>query len=170
MKKSIITYLIIASLSLIPAQTIHAGTYTVIPAAVSHSAAAGYETASSFKHRLLSLVNSERAKAGLAPLALCPYLSAAANTRAGELEISFSHTRPDGREYYTAITDTGAGFSGSGENAALGYLTPEQVMEGWMSSPGHRSNILNPGYTSIGLGYYKSPSTGWNYWAQVFSW
>lgn len=67
MKKSIITYLIIASLSLIPAQTIHAGTYTVIPAAVSHSAAAGYETASSFEHRLLSLVNSERAKAGLAP-------------------------------------------------------------------------------------------------------
>ena len=48
MKKSIITYLIIASLSLIPAQTIHAGTYTVIPAAVSHSAAAGYENASSF--------------------------------------------------------------------------------------------------------------------------
>ena len=55
-----------------------------------------------------------------------------------------------------------------GENIAWGQKTPEQVMEGWMNSAGHRANILNEKYTSIGVGYYQN-AAGRNYWSQLFT-
>lgn len=57
---------------------------------------------------------------------------------------------------------------GAGENIAWGQKTPEQVMEGWMNSAGHRANILNEKYTSIGVGYYQN-AAGRNYWSQLFT-
>ena len=59
-------------------------------------------------------------------------------------------------------------FGGTvGENIAYGQKTPEQVMEGWMNSQGHRANILNPNFTAIGVGYYQN-SRGVSYWTQLF--
>lgn len=118
--------------------------------------------------RVVELVNAERAKVGLAPLALEENITEAAQVRAAETVKSFSHTRPDGRHFSTALTEAGVSYRGAGENIAWGQKTPEQVMEGWMNSEGHRANILNEKYTSIGVGYYPS-ANGVNYWSQLFT-
>jgi uncharacterized protein YkwD len=61
----------------------------------------------------------------------------------------------------------GYGFGEIAENVALGYPSAEAVVEGWMNSPGHRANILNPGVVETGIGIARS-SAGGVYYAQVF--
>lgn len=63
--------------------------------------------------------------------------------RAKETEQSFSHTRPNGSNFSTALKEQGVSYRGSGENIAWGQKTPEDVMKAWMNSEGHRANILN---------------------------
>lgn len=121
----------------------------------------------SYAEQVVQLVNKERAKAGLKELMLDTNIEAAAFIRAKETEVSFSHTRPNGSSFSTVLKENGISFRGAGENIAWGQKTPEQVMNGWMNSKGHRANILNPNYTKIGVGYYKS-STGRQYWTQLF--
>ncbi|MFR5601545.1 MAG: CAP domain-containing protein [Lachnospiraceae bacterium] len=123
--------------------------------------------AQSFASQVVELVNGERAKAGLAPLQVNQVISDAAELRSRELVRSFSHTRPDGSNYDSVLQENGVNYRGSGENIAYGQKTPQEVMESWMSSPGHRANILNENYTSIGVGYYQNGSTG--YWTQLFT-
>lgn len=118
--------------------------------------------------RVVELVNEERAKAGLKPLTLEKNITAAAQVRAVETEQSFSHTRPDGRHFSTALKEAGVTYRGAGENIAWGQKTPEQVMNGWMNSAGHRANILNEKFTSIGVGYHQN-ANGVNYWSQLFT-
>lgn len=118
--------------------------------------------------RVVELVNEERAKAGLNPLALKKETEAAALIRAQEIVTSFSHTRPDGRAFSTVLTDNKIPFRGAGENIAWGQKTPEEVMNAWMNSDGHRANILNAKYTEIGVGYYQS-ANGRSYWTQLFT-
>lgn len=132
-------------------------------------------TYSEFANRVLELVNIERANAGVAPLVLDDALCNAANMRAIEMDRTgeFSHTRPDGRGCFTVFDYCNIGYMMCGENIAAGQPTPEDVVNGkygWMSSPGHKANILDPGYTRMGLGY----STGgggeyYHYWAQEFA-
>lgn len=117
--------------------------------------------------RVAELVNEERAKAGLPALTLSVEISNAALVRAKETVQSFSHTRPDGRNFSTALTDAGIRFTSSGENIAWGQKTPEAVMKAWMNSSGHRANILNKNYTQIGIGYHVT-SSGTPYWTQLF--
>ena len=59
------------------------------------------------------------------------------------------------------------GFAGA-ENAFCGYVTPQQAIDGWMNSPGHRANLLDPNSREIGLGYYLRESDGRGYVAQMF--
>ena len=118
--------------------------------------------------RVVELVNEERAKAGLQPLTLKADVTKAAQVRAIESEKSFSHTRPDGRHFTTALKEAGVNYRGAGENIAWGQKTPEQVMQGWLNSAGHRANILNAKYTSIGVGFYTN-ANGVNYWSQLFT-
>ena len=120
-----------------------------------------------FANQVVKLVNEERAKAGLSPLSVNSKAANAAQTRAREIEKSFSHTRPDGSSFNTALTEAGVSFRGAGENIAYGQTTPQQVMEGWMNSSGHRANILNANYTSLGVGHYKN-GAGVDYWTQLF--
>ena len=115
----------------------------------------------------MALVNEERAKAGLSPLTLYTRAASAAAVRSGEIQTSFSHTRPDGSSFSTALTQAGVNYRSSGENIAYGQTTPEQVMNSWMNSSGHRANILNVDFTSIGVGYTQS-SSGTPYWTQLF--
>lgn len=122
---------------------------------------------SSFTAQVAALVNEERAKAGLSPLTVNSGAASAALIRAREIETSFSHTRPDGSSFSTALTQSGVSFRSSGENIAYGQRTPEEVMKGWMNSPGHRANIMNQDFTAIGVGYYQS-NTGTGYWTQLF--
>lgn len=123
---------------------------------------------SEFAREVGRLVNEERRKNGLGDLELRVDISAAAQVRAVETETSFSHTRPDGRSFSTALDDKGISYRMSGENIAWGQKTPEEVMKGWMNSEGHRANILNKNYTSIGVGYYQN-ARGVNYWTQIFT-
>ena len=128
-----------------------------------------------FVNRVLELTNVERAKAGLKPLALDNQLTQAAQGHSDSMAVDdfFSHTGADGSSVGDRVRDTDYNFSRTGENIAVGQRTPEQVVEGWMNSPGHRANILNANYTEIGIGYeYLQNDTGSvnynHYWTQVF--
>lgn len=125
------------------------------------------EEALSYAEQVIRLVNEERAKAGLSALTMDENIMAAANVRAKEIKQQFSHTRPNGSSFSSALTEQGVSFRGSGENIAWGQKTPEQVMEGWMNSDGHRANILNKNFKNIGVGYYQDEN-GVNHWVQLF--
>ena len=114
-----------------------------------------------------SLVNAARQDAGLSELELDADLCAAAQARAREIAQSFSHTRPDGSSCFTILEEFGISYRAAGENIAMGQRTPEEVMDGWMNSSGHRANILNGTFTSIGVGYYVD-GAGAAHWVQIF--
>ncbi len=122
----------------------------------------------SYAEQVVKLVNEERAKAGLPALTMNADITTAANVRAKEIRQQFSHTRPDGSSFSTALKEQGVSFRGSGENIAWGQKTPEQVMNGWMNSDGHRANILNKNFKNIGVGYYQDEN-GVNHWVQLFT-
>lgn len=119
---------------------------------------------------VVRLCNIERAEAGLSPLTLDPTLTKATMIRADELTELFSHTRPDGNSCFTALEEVGADYMTAGENIACGYVSPKDVVDGWMSSEGHRANILNEKFTKIGVGYvYSSSGIYRHYWVQMFT-
>ena len=121
-----------------------------------------------FIQRVVDLVNKERAKEGLSPLTVNVNVQAAAQVRAKECEQYFSHTRPDGSSFATALWEQGVTYKNAGENIAWGQRSPEEVMTAWMNSSGHRKNILNPNFTTIGVGYYEN-ANGTDYWCQLFT-
>ena len=125
------------------------------------------DSGSSFAAQVVELVNAQRAQAGLSALRLDTNAAQAAQTRAKEIQTSFSHTRPNGSHFSTALKEAGVSYRSCGENIAWGQKTPEEVMEGWMNSSGHRANILNPEYTAIGVGYAQN-GAGTGYWTQLF--
>ena len=133
------------------------------------SAAANTKTVSGkinydYANQVLSLVNSERAKQGLNALSMDDKLVDGANIRAAECTVSFSHTRPNGTSCFTAFEWQ----SLCGENIAYGQRTPQEVMNGWMNSQGHRENILKQGFKKIGIGCFVAQN-GTIYWTQEFS-
>lgn len=92
------------------------------------------------------------------------------------LQDFFSHTGRDGSNLTDRVSATGLTLTVPlAENVAAGYTTPESVVQGWMDSPEHRDNILNPDFTQLGVGhYFWENDTGdlmdYNhYWTQVFS-
>ena len=78
-----------------------------------------------FANEVVRLVNEERAKAGLPALTVDRGAASAAQVRAKEIERSFSHTRPDGSSFNSALTEAGVNFRGAGENIAYGL--PEHI-------------------------------------------
>lgn len=111
-------------------------------------------------YEVLKLVNKERKSRGLNELTMDKDLLEAAMLRAAEITVSFSHTRPNGETCFSACDKM------YGENIAYGYGTSDYVMEGWMNSPGHKRNILDTDYHSIGIGvFYKGEV---RYWVQCF--
>lgn len=123
---------------------------------------------SEYAQEVVRLVNGEREKAGLAPLTMDATLSAAAQVRAQEIDVSFSHTRPDGTSCFTVLKEFGIGYRACGENIAKGSPSPARVVEGWMNSAGHRANILNSNFTTIGVGVHAD-AAGTLHWAQLFT-
>lgn len=121
----------------------------------------------SYANQVLQLVNAERAKAGLSSLTTNSTLSAAADKRAKETVQSFSHTRPNGTKFSTVLQEYGISYRTAGENIAYGQRSPQEVVTGWMNSPGHRANILNGSFSKIGIGVYQS--NGVIYWSQLFT-
>lgn len=122
----------------------------------------------SYVQQVIDLVNEERAKAGLSPLTESSAVSSAAYTRSKEITQNFSHNRPDGTAFSTVLRQNGISFTSCGENIAYGQRTPADVMNTWMNSSGHRANILNSNYTTIGVGCYQA-ANGTLYWTQLFT-
>ena len=120
-----------------------------------------------FAAQVAALVNAARAEYGLPALTVDAKVQQAAQVRARESAQSFSHTRPDGSSFSTALTEAGVSYTRSGENIAYGQTTPQQVVQAWMDSAGHRANILDAGFTHIGVGYAVVDGTA--YWAQLFT-
>lgn len=111
-------------------------------------------------YKVLELLNAEREAVGRAPLIMDQELLDAAMIRAAECAVYYSHTRPDGETCFTASDKMG------GENIAIGYMSAESVMNGWMNSAGHKANILNESYKSVGVGCFFN---GQGYtWVQCF--
>ena len=119
-----------------------------------------------FPYEVLRLVNIEREKIGASPLRFADDLASSAYIRARELPQKFSHTRPDGSRCFTAMPKRGHVL---GENLAGGHTSPQQVVEAWMKSEGHRANILNENYSELGVVYYYQPNSQYrHYWVQHF--
>lgn len=125
-------------------------------------------TGHAYIKQVVDLVNAERAKEGLSPLTIDTKVQAAAQIRAVECEQSFSHTRPNGSSFVTALKEQNVSYRSAGENIAWGQRSPEEVVTAWMNSSGHRANIMNANFTTIGVGYYRN-AKGVNYWCQLFT-
>ena len=126
---------------------------------------------SSYRQEVLDLVNAERAKYGLQPLVMGDAnLTAAAQQRAEEIATVNSHVRPNGTKWYTVLSEYGVTDAAAGENAAWGSVSPEEVVNAWMNSEGHRANILDPEARAMGVGYYYNSSSTWGHqWIQLFT-
>jgi uncharacterized protein YkwD len=123
-----------------------------------------------FVSRVLDLTNVERQKAGLEPLALSTQLSDAAQGYSQVLASSgcFEHTCGPVPRFEDRVGQAGYnGWNALGENIAAGYPTAEAVVAGWMSSPGHRANLLSPNFTEMGIGLVNGGKYG-AYWTQEF--
>ncbi len=122
---------------------------------------------SNFAEEVLRLCNIERANYGIAPLELDENLIECADIRAEEIVEEFSHTRPDGTSCFSVLK--GISYYTCGENIAAGHSTPEETVDQWMNSAGHRANILNGEFTKLGVGYcYDENGMYKNYWVQLF--
>lgn len=122
-----------------------------------------------YEQKVLELVNKERNAAGLASLTMNNKLTSVAEKKAADMRDGgyFSHTSPTYGSPFDMMHKFGITYSYAGENIAKGQRTPEEVMNGWMNSQGHRANILNANYTQIGIGYVTH-SNGTGYWVQEF--
>lgn len=129
--------------------------------------------ATDFIQRVVELTNQERAKAGLPPLALDAALNSSALAHSQDMASHnfFSHTGSNGSTVDQRIR--AAGYSplwAWGENIAAGQPSPEEAVNAWMNSPGHRANILSPHYQHIGVAYVHAPGTTYvHYWTQDFA-
>ncbi|MGW6140871.1 CAP domain-containing protein [Streptomyces sp. NPDC055140] len=117
--------------------------------------------------QVLALVNTERAKVGCSPVTADSGLASLAGNFSEDMAARgfFDHTDPDGatpwdRAKKAGITDLG------GENIARGQANAQSVMDSWMNSPGHRANILNCDYKTLGVGVHFGSGGPW--WTQDF--
>ncbi|WP_110112204.1 CAP domain-containing protein [Bacillus sp. CGMCC 1.16541] len=130
---------------------------------------AAASSVSEYEKKVAQLVNQERQKAGLAPLQLDTKLSDVAREKSRDMMNKgyFDHQSPTYGSPFDMMKRFGISYKAAGENIAKGQRTPEEVMNGWMNSSGHRANILSNNFTHIGVGYVKG-SDGTTYWTQMF--
>lgn len=124
---------------------------------------------SSWELDVVRLVNTERAKAGLKPLNVDAVLSQVARRKAADMRDKgyFAHESPTYGSPFKMMRDSGISYRVAGENIAAGQRSPQEVMNAWMNSSGHRANIMNPSFTTIGVGQVSGGYYG-NYWTQMF--
>jgi len=128
-----------------------------------------YADGPEYVDRVVQLSNVERQKAGLQPLVKNMQLAIAAQQYAELLAGSYCIGHECGPVPDIAGRDERAGYvnwTAVGENIAAGQPTPETLVQEWMSSPEHRSLLLNPAYSEIGVGFSAGRGTFGNYWTQ----
>lgn len=118
---------------------------------------------------LIAEINIYRSSHGLSALSEDSRLDHAAAVRCNELLVNMSHTRPDGRSCSTVYAELGIYPSAWGENLAAGYCTSAGTASDWMSSDGHRANILNPTFTKCGVAHITCDYGYYDYWVILFS-
>lgn len=137
-----------------------------------------YEDLSYFEDEVVRLVNIERAKEGLPPLEISYELTEIARQRSIDMAkngLPFDHYYYDnkGNRFayaFEMLKQRGVVYRCAGENIAAGQETPQDVVDAWMNSPGHRANILRPEFTSIGVGFTDEKITDHDtYWTQIFA-
>nr|WP_052948693.1 CAP domain-containing protein [Mesobacillus campisalis] len=116
--------------------------------------------------QVIDLTNDQRRQNGLQPLQADPQLSGVALKKSQDMQQNgyFSHTSPTYGSPFDMMRDFGVSYKTAGENIAQGQRSPQEVVNAWMNSPGHRQNILNPNYTHIGVGHAEAG----NHWTQMF--
>lgn len=116
--------------------------------------------------KVIELTNAERRKNGLSDLKADASLSNVARDKSKDMQANnyFSHTSPTHGSPFDMMRDYGISYTTAGENIAMGQRSPEEVVQAWMNSEGHRKNILTPDFTHIGVGYVEEG----NYWTQMF--
>ncbi|MGI8383977.1 CAP domain-containing protein [Robertmurraya sp. P23] len=121
---------------------------------------------SAYEQKVVELTNQERAKNGLAALKVDTALSKVAREKSLDMSKNgyFSHTSPTYGSPFDMMKQFGISYQYAGENIAMGQRTPEEVVQAWMKSEGHRKNILSANFNYIGVGYVESG----NYWTQMF--
>ena len=107
------------------------------------------------------IANAKRVEAGLNALTWNAGLEQASAVRAVEASQSFSHTRPDGSDWWTVNSNLMYG-----ENLAKGYNTGDSVVSAWMASPTHKANIMDVEFVSGAIAIHVV--NGQWYWAQEF--
>jgi uncharacterized protein YkwD len=121
---------------------------------------------------VLTLVNAERAAAGCPAVALEARLSAAAQAHSDDMAGNnfMDHQGSDGSQVGDRARAAGYDWRGIGENVAAGYVAPEELVAGWMGSPGHRDIILTCDYVDAGVGYtYDTETEYGHYWTLVLA-
>ncbi|MDP9849433.1 CAP domain-containing protein [Streptosporangium lutulentum] len=124
------------------------------------------------ENEVVRLVNAERAKGGCQPLKHDAQLRKAAFDHSADMAARnyFDHDSPDGRDLADRLRATGfTGWSRLAENIDGGSATPAAVMNGWMTSPVHKANIMNCTFTLIGVGLAKGTQGYKTYWTQNFA-
>ncbi len=119
-----------------------------------------------YEKEVIRLVNEIRVSNGLGELVADEELSRVARIKSQDMKDNnyFSHTSPVYGSPFDMMKSFGISYKTAGENIARGQATPQAVVNGWMNSAGHRANILNPAYNTIGVGYVADG----NYWTQMF--
>lgn len=123
-------------------------------------------TVTAYEKEVIRLVNEIRTANGLKPLQENWELSRVARYKSQDMADNhyFSHTSPTYGSPFQMMKAFGLSYRFAGENIAYGQRTPQEVVEAWMNSSGHRANILHASYTQIGVGYVASG----RYWTQMF--
>ena len=124
------------------------------------------QSVTAYESEVIRLVNEIRQQNGLKALTANWELSRVARYKSQDMldKGYFSHTSPTYGTPFQMIKSFGLSYRTAGENIAMGYATPQAVVNGWMNSSGHRANILSASYTQIGVGYVAQG----NYWTQLF--
>ena len=113
-----------------------------------------------YAYEVLERTNAERAKKGKSALVMDKTLLQASMLRAAECAVKFDHLRPNGTDCFTICDKIYA------ENLAYGQESPKEVVGDWVKSSGHRTNLLNSKYKSIGIGCFEYNGTF--YWVQSY--
>ncbi|MGW2047813.1 CAP domain-containing protein [Streptomyces sp. NPDC001858] len=117
--------------------------------------------------QVLKLVNQERARVGCSAVSANSALSQLAEKFSDDMAARgfFDHTDPDGASPWDRAAEAGIADLG-GENIARGQADAAAVMEAWMNSPGHKANILNCDFKTLGVGVHFGSGGPW--WTQDF--
>lgn len=124
------------------------------------------KAAVSDEREVIRLVNEIRVQNGLRELTYNWELCRVARYKSQDMRDGgyFSHTSPTYGSPFEMMKAFGLSYRSAGENIARGQRTPQEVVNAWMNSPGHRANILNASFTEIGVGYVADG----RYWTQMF--